>query len=75
MYLHQFSLTTGQIFAVFGSLQSASILIGATIYNNLYPATLHFWVGFCFVVGASVAVFPIGLMLYVELVLLPISLL
>lgn len=56
---------SGKIFAILGSMQSINGIIGSTIYLRLYPATVKFWPGLCFVIGGVVSVIPLSLIWYV----------
>ncbi len=51
----------GAMFAFLGSLGSLSGITGTTLYNNIYPLTLKFWPGLCFLLGVIISIIPMGL--------------
>ena len=59
--------STGQVFAVFAGMQALAEIVSSTLFNNLYPYTLHFWNGLCFLIGAVLCLVPISLAVWVPL--------
>ncbi|CAF94139.1 unnamed protein product [Tetraodon nigroviridis] len=51
----------GALFSVLGSFENLLVLASFSIFNNLYPATLHFMKGFSFLFGAVILLFPLGI--------------
>ena len=51
---------SGMIFALVGSIQAISDFAATATYNTIYPATLNFWPGFSFVLGAVIQIVPMA---------------
>ncbi|XP_013421373.1 solute carrier family 46 member 3 [Lingula anatina] len=56
----------GKVFAFVGVAQSLSMLIASLIFNNLYPATLHFFPGLTFLVCAFLLMVAVGLTIIIR---------
>lgn len=56
----------GQVFALFAAMQCLGDIMSSTLFNNLYPHTLHFWNGFCFLLGAIFSLVPISLAIWMH---------
>ncbi|CAH1792649.1 unnamed protein product [Owenia fusiformis] len=56
----------GKMFAIVGIGESLCTLLGSTIFNNLYPATLKFYPGFSFFAAAGMMLIPIILIVWVR---------
>ncbi|XP_017288849.1 proton-coupled folate transporter [Kryptolebias marmoratus] len=52
----------GALFASVACIESFSYLVGSSVFNSLYPATLHFMKGFPFLFAAAVLFIPAGIM-------------
>ncbi|XP_074651711.1 lysosomal proton-coupled steroid conjugate and bile acid symporter SLC46A3-like isoform X2 [Tubulanus polymorphus] len=50
---------TGKMFAFVASGESLITLLASVIFNNLYPATISFYPGFCFILAAAMMIIPI----------------
>lgn len=51
----------GALFAAVACVESLCFLVGTSLYNALYPATLHFMKGFPFLFGALLQLIPAGI--------------
>lgn len=51
----------GALFASVACVESLCFLVGSSVFNSLYPATLHFMKGFPFLFGAVVLFIPAGI--------------
>ena len=61
LYLLSSFCISGAIYAFLGSLGSLSGLTGSVLYNTIYPLTLAYWPGFCFILGVIISIIPITL--------------
>ncbi|MED6233038.1 hypothetical protein ATANTOWER_006087 [Ataeniobius toweri] len=51
----------GALFASVACVESLCFLVGSSVFNSLYPATLHFMKGFTFLFAAIILVIPAGI--------------
>ncbi|KAI0228387.1 Solute carrier family 46 member 3 [Lamellibrachia satsuma] len=56
----------GQAFAVFAATQCIGDIVSSTAFNTIYPSTLHFWNGLCFLIGAIISLVPIALAIWLH---------
>ena len=55
----------GKIYAVQSFLDMLAFLLGSFLYNlALYPATVHFYPGFSFLISGVIALLPLGMYVY-----------
>ncbi|XP_041851225.1 proton-coupled folate transporter [Melanotaenia boesemani] len=51
----------GGLFAAVACVESLCFLVGSSVFNSLYPATLHFMKGFTFLFAALILFIPAGI--------------
>lgn len=51
----------GALFACVACVESLCFLVGSSVFNSLYPATLHFMKGFPFLFAAIILFIPAGI--------------
>ncbi|KAM4742423.1 proton-coupled folate transporter [Anableps anableps] len=51
----------GALFACVACVESLCFLVGSSLFNSLYPATLHFMKGFPFLFAAIILLIPAGI--------------
>lgn len=51
----------GALFACIACVESLCSMVGYSVFNSLYPATLHFMKGFPFLLGAIILLLPFGI--------------
>lgn len=51
----------GALFACIACVESLCSMVGYSVFNSLYPATLHFMKGFPFLLGAIILLLPSGI--------------
>ncbi|KAM4796842.1 proton-coupled folate transporter [Rhinophrynus dorsalis] len=56
----------GTLFSAVACVEGLSYLVATGTFNSLYPATLHFMRGFCFLFGAMVLLIPAGIIGLIE---------
>ncbi|XP_035666144.1 solute carrier family 46 member 3-like isoform X1 [Branchiostoma floridae] len=57
----------GALFSVVASVEVLSQLLASVLFNNLYPATLSFFPGFCFVLMGGVMIIPMSILQWLEM--------
>eukprot|EP00058_Branchiostoma_floridae_P008119 XP_002593607.1 hypothetical protein BRAFLDRAFT_128754 [Branchiostoma floridae] len=60
-------LFLGALFSVVASVEVLSQLLASVLFNNLYPATLSFFPGFCFVLMGGVMIIPMSILQWLEM--------
>uniref|UniRef100_A0A8C6WGL2 Proton-coupled folate transporter n=1 Tax=Neogobius melanostomus TaxID=47308 RepID=A0A8C6WGL2_9GOBI len=56
----------GALFASIACVESLCSMVGYSVFNSLYPATLHFMKGFPFLLGAIILLLPSGIIWTLE---------
>ncbi|KAM7413261.1 hypothetical protein PAMA_020577 [Pampus argenteus] len=56
----------GALFACVACVESLCFLVGSSLFNSLYPATLHFMKGFTYLFAAIILLIPTGIIGTVE---------
>ncbi|XP_030008061.1 proton-coupled folate transporter [Sphaeramia orbicularis] len=56
----------GALFASVACVESLCFLVGSSVFNSLYPATLHFMKGFPFLFAAIILLIPTGIISTLE---------
>lgn len=57
---------SGALFASVACVESLCFLVGSSVFNSLYPATLHFMKGFPFLFAAIILLIPAGIIGWVH---------
>uniref|UniRef100_A0A7I4YLN9 Proton-coupled folate transporter n=1 Tax=Haemonchus contortus TaxID=6289 RepID=A0A7I4YLN9_HAECO len=52
----------GKIFSVIALLEGVTGILASTIFNNLYPKTLHFFPGLLYLASAALLLIPLGIL-------------
>ncbi|KAJ8308583.1 hypothetical protein KUTeg_013457 [Tegillarca granosa] len=58
--------TAGKLFGLIATMESIAILFATLVFNNLYPVTLSFFRGFCFLISAGLLVIAFIVMIYLH---------
>lgn len=56
----------GKLFGLIATMESIAILFATLVFNNLYPVTLSFFRGFCFLISAGLLVIAFIVMIYLH---------
>ncbi|CAH1254042.1 SLC46A1 [Branchiostoma lanceolatum] len=56
----------GALFSVVSSVEVLSQLLASVLFNNLYPATLSFFPGFCFILMGASLIIPMVILQWLE---------
>ncbi|VDO44286.1 unnamed protein product [Haemonchus placei] len=54
----------GKVFSVIALLEGVTGILASTIFNNLYPKTLHFFPGLLYLASAALLLIPLGILGY-----------
>ncbi|XP_078682545.1 lysosomal proton-coupled steroid conjugate and bile acid symporter SLC46A3-like isoform X2 [Branchiostoma floridae x Branchiostoma belcheri] len=57
----------GALFSVVSSIEVMSQLLASVLFNNLYPATLNFFPGLCFLLMAGSLIIPLGILQWLQM--------